>query len=34
MKYMMLIHQGTAPTPGSDEWESLSEDEKGAVFGA
>ncbi len=34
MKYMLLIHQGTAPTPPSDEWESLSEDEKGAVYGA
>jgi hypothetical protein len=21
MKYMPLIHQGTAPTPPSDEWE-------------
>ena len=29
MKYMLLIHQGSAPTPPSDEWESLSEDEKG-----
>jgi hypothetical protein len=34
MKYMLLIHQGTTPTPGSDEWESLSEEEKGAVYGA
>ncbi|MDX6659136.1 MAG: hypothetical protein QOH62_3929 [Solirubrobacteraceae bacterium] len=34
MKYMLLIHQGTTPTPGSDEWERLSEDEKGAVYGA
>ena len=34
MKYMLLIHQGATPTPGSDEWESLSEDEKGAVYGA
>ena len=34
MKYMLLIHQGTATTPQSDEWESLSEDEKGAVYGA
>ena len=34
MKYMLLIHQGTTPTPGSDEWESLSEDEKGAVYAA
>ena len=29
MNYMLLIHQGTTPTPGSDEWESLSDD-KGA----
>jgi hypothetical protein len=34
MKYMLLIHQGTTPLPGSDEWESLSDDEKGAVYGA
>jgi len=34
MKYMLLIHQGTTPTPPSDEWESLSEDEKGAVYAA
>ena len=34
MKYMLLIHQGDAPTPGSDAWESLSEDEKGAVYAA
>ncbi len=32
MKYMLLIHQGTTPTPGSNEWESLSEDEKNAVY--
>ncbi len=34
MKYMLLIHQGAAPTPRSDDWERLSEDEKGAVYGA
>jgi hypothetical protein len=34
MKYMLLIHQGTTPTPGSDAWESLSEAEKGAVYAA
>jgi len=34
MKYMLLIHQGTTPTPPSDEWERLSEDEKGAVHEA
>jgi hypothetical protein len=34
MKYMLLIHQGTTPLPGSPEWESLSEHERGAVYGA
>jgi hypothetical protein len=34
MKYMLLIHQGTTPTPGSNEWESLSEDEQKAVYAA
>jgi hypothetical protein len=34
MKYMLLIHQGTTPLPGSPEWESLSEAEQGAVYGA
>jgi hypothetical protein len=34
MKYMLLIHQGTTPTPPSEEWDSLSEDEKGAIYGA
>ncbi|MDQ1741267.1 MAG: hypothetical protein QOE53_2919 [Pseudonocardiales bacterium] len=34
MKYMLLIHQGSTPLPGSDAWEALSDDEKGAVFGA
>ena len=34
MKYMLLIYQGTTPTPPSDEWERLPEDEKGAVYGA
>jgi hypothetical protein len=34
MKYMLLIHQGSTPTPPSDEWESLSDDEKGAVYAA
>jgi hypothetical protein len=32
MKYMLLIHQGTTPLPGSDEWDSLSADEQGAVY--
>ncbi|HEY7932317.1 MAG TPA: YciI family protein [Solirubrobacteraceae bacterium] len=34
MKYMLLIHQGTTPLPGSPEWERLSEAEQGAVYGA
>ena len=33
MKYMLLIHQGAAPTPRSpEEWASLSEDERKAVY--
>ena len=33
MKYMLLIHQGDAPTPRSpEEWARLSEDEQQAVF--
>ena len=34
MKYMLLIHQGTTPTPPSEEWEALSDEEKGAVYAA
>jgi hypothetical protein len=32
MKYMLLIHQGTTPVPGTPEWERLSEDEQKAVY--
>jgi hypothetical protein len=32
MKYVLLIHQGSTPLPGTDEWESLSEDEQKAVY--
>ena len=33
MKYMLLIHQGSAPTPYDQEaWGRLSEDEQQAVF--
>jgi hypothetical protein len=32
MKYMLLIQNGTAPTPGSDEWQKLPEDEQRAVY--
>jgi hypothetical protein len=35
MKYMMLIHQGTTPTPQDPEaWARLSKDQQGAVFAA
>jgi hypothetical protein len=34
MKYMLLIHQGTTPTPGTDAWDALSDEEKGAVYAA
>jgi len=32
MKYLLLIHQGDTPLPGTPEWESLSRDEQAAVF--
>ena len=32
MKYMLLIHQGDTPGPGSPEWDRLSEDEQKAVY--
>jgi hypothetical protein len=32
VKYMLLIHQGMTPLPGTPEWESLSEDEQKAVY--
>jgi hypothetical protein len=33
MKYMLMIHQGTAPTPLDPEaWATLSEDEQQAVY--
>ena len=34
MKYMLLIHQGSTPTPPSDAWDSLSDDERGAIYSA
>ena len=32
MKYMLLIHHGTTPTPGTDPWEALSDEEKHQVY--
>jgi hypothetical protein len=32
MKYMLLIHQGDTPVPGSPEWDRLSEEEQYAVY--
>ena len=32
MKYMLLIHQGTTPLPGTDAWDRLSADEQNAVY--
>jgi hypothetical protein len=32
MKYLLLIHQGTSPTPRNEGWETLTEDEKSRVY--
>jgi hypothetical protein len=32
MKYMLLIHQGDTPLPGTPEWESLPESEQKQVY--
>jgi hypothetical protein len=34
MKYMLLIHQGATPTPPSEEWERLPDEEKEAISSA
>ena len=34
MKYMLLIHQGTTPLPGTPEWDALSPEEQGSVYAA
>ncbi|MGO9319849.1 MAG: YciI family protein [Solirubrobacteraceae bacterium] len=34
MKYMLLIHHGTTPTPPSAEWDALPKDQKSAIYGA
>ena len=32
MKYMLLIHQGDTPLPGTPEWDGLSDEEKQGVY--
>ncbi len=32
MKYMLLIHQGDTPLPGTPEWDAISDDEKAQVY--
>jgi hypothetical protein len=32
MKYLLLIHQGDTPLPGTNEWDNLSEEEQQAVY--
>ena len=34
MKYMLLIHQGDTPTPGTEAWDRLSQEEQQAVYAA
>ncbi len=34
MKYMLLIHQGTTPVPGTEAWDALSDDERNGVYAA
>ena len=32
MQYVMLIHQGDTPTPRTDDWETLSEEDQNQVY--
>ena len=34
MKYILLIHQGSTPVPGTDAWNDLSQEEQGKVYSA
>jgi hypothetical protein len=34
MKYMLLIHQGSTPLPGTEAWDQLSDEQRQAVFTA
>ena len=32
MKYMLLIHQGTTPVPGTPEWNAIPQEEQGRIY--
>ena len=32
MKFVLLVYQGTAPLPGSERWQALSEGEQKAIY--
>jgi hypothetical protein len=34
MKYVLLIHQGDTPVPGTDAWDALSQEDQGGVYAA
>ena len=34
MRYLLLIHHGDTPTPGTDGWDALSQEEQGKVYAA
>jgi hypothetical protein len=34
VKFMLLIHQGTTPLPGTPEWDNLSDEDRQAVYSA
>ena len=34
MKYMLLIHQGSTPLPGTEAWDQLSDEQRQAVYAA
>jgi hypothetical protein len=34
MKYLLLIHQGTTPTPRDESWKELSQEQQNAVYAA
>jgi hypothetical protein len=34
MKYMLLIHQGDTPLPGTEAWDQLSDEERNGVYAA